>query len=246
MKFTVLKSGSKGNCTLIETDHFNLLIDAGISLKELNNYKDNIKIDIILVTHSHIDHTSGLKSLYKKYHPKIYTRNIIVLENKDYETIYLEKEFLFDNLLITSFNLSHDSDCIGFLIKDLNDLNEFVYITDTGYINEKILAKIANKKIYLIESNHDTDMLMNGKYPFFLKQRILSDKGHLSNKDCSRYLSKLIGNKTTTVILAHLSEENNTKEKARKVFYQMLEKNNLSINKFLIADQKEVLEKLEV
>lgn len=245
MKVTVLKSGSKGNSTLIEADHLNILLDAGITLKELESYdKDNI--DVILITHSHTDHTSGLKSIYKKYKPIIYTRNNDVLADENYKTTYLEKTFILDNLEIISFNLSHDSDCIGFLIKDLNDNNELVYITDTGYINSKILDKIVNKNVYIMESNHDIDMLRHGKYPFFLQQRILSDKGHLSNKDCSKYLSKLIGDKTNTIILAHLSEENNTSELALKELEKMLIKNNLNVTTIYVAKQKESLAKVEV
>ena len=88
-----------------------------------------------------------------------------------------------------------------------------VYITDTGYINRKILNRIENKDIYLIESNHDEIMLMDGPYPRFLKERVISDKGHLSNKTTAKYLKKIIGNNTKNIILAHISEKNNSKEK---------------------------------
>lgn len=100
--------------------------------------------------------------------------------------------------------------------------------------------------MYIIESNHDVKLLMNGKYPFFLQQRILSDKGHLSNKDCSRYLSTLIGDKTKYIVLAHLSEENNTPELASLELDKMLEKSNVKINKTYIAKQDESLETIEV
>lgn len=246
MKVTVLKSGSKGNSTLIETDNLNLLIDAGITLKELNNYKNNLKIDIVLITHSHSDHISGLKRIYDNYHPVIYTRNDIVLDSTSYEARYLEKEVVLENLDIISFNLSHDSDCIGFLIKDLNTNNELVYITDTGYINKKILDIIKNKNTYIIESNHDTEMLRNGPYPFYLKQRILSDLGHLSNKDCCRYLKELVGSNTKNIVLAHLSENNNTKEIALDEINNMIKENYISNVNIYAASQKEVLEEIEV
>ena len=116
----------------------------------------------------------------------------------------------------------------------------------TLYINKKILTSIVNKDMYIIESNHDVKMLMNGKYPFFLQQRILSDKGHLSNKDCSRYLSNIIGNNTKCVILAHLSEENNTPTLANIELNKMLEKSNIKLSKTYIAKQDECLETIEV
>lgn len=246
MKVTVLKSGSKGNSTLIETKTLNILIDAGITLKELQEYKNDIKIDIVFITHSHTDHTSGLKRLYKNFSPIIYTRNETVLNSTDFKSLYLEKEIFIDNLDIISFNLSHDSDCIGFLIKDLNDNNELVYITDTGYINKKILDIIKNKNTYIIESNHDVEMLRNGSYPFYLKQRILSDTGHLSNKDCCRYLKDLIGSNTKNIILAHLSENNNTKDKALEEINQMINENCIKDVNIFVAEQHKNLEKIEV
>ena len=191
MKVTVIASGSKGNATLIETKNKNMLIDAGITANEIKKrLKKDVKIDLLFITHAHIDHIKGLKSIVKEYNPSVYSRN--------------DEPYKLEDLEISFFNLSHDSDCIGLNIKE-ND-KELVYITDTGYINKKILTSIVNKDMYIIESNHDVKMLMNGKYPFFLQQRILSDKGHLSNKDCSRYLSNIIGNNTKCVILAHLNK----------------------------------------
>ena len=152
MKVTVLKSGSKGNSTLIETTNLNILIDAGITLKELQEYKNDIKIDIVFITHSHTDHTSGLKRIYKYYNPIIYTRNEIVLNSTDFKSLYLEKEIFIDNLDIISFNLSHDSDCIGFLIKDLNDDNELVITLETGQNEYKVDYVYLNDwTIYTIE-----------------------------------------------------------------------------------------------
>ena len=98
---------------------------------------------------------------------------------------------------------------MGYIFEE--DGHSLVYITDTGYINAKNHQKLSNKNMYILESNHDIDMLMNNpKYPYHLKQRILGDKGHLSNKDCSYYLSKFISENTKCIILAHLSEHNNT------------------------------------
>ena len=246
MKVTVLASGSKGNCTLLQTKDVNILIDAGISCKELEKRinKDNIKIDIILITHSHIDHIAGLKSIYNKYKPIVYTRNLDLIEKNICATNTIEGPIIVKDLIIDYFPLSHDNDCIGYIFKESN--KELVYITDTGYINSKILTNIVNKTMYIIESNHDVELLRNGKYPFFLQQRILNDTGHLSNKDCCKYLSKIIGDNTTCIVLAHLSEENNTEEIAKQELDIMLEKKELKVKKTYIAKQNESLDEVEV
>lgn len=245
MKVTVIASGSKGNATLIETKNKNMLIDAGITANEIKKrLKKDVKIDLLFITHAHIDHIKGLKSIVKEYNPSVYSRNDEVIKKNICNIIYFNEPYKLEDLEISFFNLSHDSDCIGLNIKE-ND-KELVYITDTGYINKKILTSIVNKDMYIIESNHDVKMLMNGKYPFFLQQRILSDKGHLSNKDCSRYLSNIIGNNTKCVILAHLSEENNTPTLANIELNKMLEKSNIKLSKTYIAKQDECLETIEV
>lgn len=245
MKVTVIASGSKGNATLIETKNKNMLIDAGITANEIKKrLKKDVKIDLLFITHAHIDHIKGLKSIVKEYNPSVYSRNDEVIEKNICNINYFNEPYKLEDLEISFFNLSHDSDCIGLNIKE-ND-KELVYITDTGYINKKILTSIVNKDMYIIESNHDVKMLMNGKYPFFLQQRILSDKGHLSNKDCSRYLSNIIGNNTKCVILAHLSEENNTPTLANIELNKMLEKSNIKLSKTYIAKQDECLETIEV
>ena len=114
-----------------------------------------------------------------------------------------------------------------------------VYVTDTGYINEKYFSLLQNRNLYVFESNHDIEMLLNGKYPYHLKQRILSDKGHLSNVDSAYYLSKFIGKNTTTVILAHLSDDNNTYDVALDTLKKELKRNNIKIKNILIAKQKQ-------
>ena len=245
MRVTVIASGSKGNTTLVETKSKNILIDAGISSKEIKKrLNKDINIDLLFITHAHVDHIKGLKSVYKEFKPTVFSRNDEVIEKNICDITYFDKPYILDDLEVSYFILSHVRDCIGINIKEGS--KELVYITDTGYINKKILTNIVNKDMYIIESNHDVKLLMNGKYPFFLQQRILSDKGHLSNKDCSRYLSTLIGDKTKYIVLAHLSEENNTPELASLELDKMLEKSNVKINKTYIAKQDESLETIEV
>lgn len=253
MRVSVLSSGSKGNSTYVELLNHKILIDIGTSSlyieKALNKIGvDPSDIDIILITHAHIDHVAGLKVFCKKYNPVVYISDKIEKEahleikNKiSDETINFK-----DDISITSVNLSHDvTEARGFVIEE-ND-SSLVYITDTGYISEKEFNKITNKNIYVFESNHDVEMLMNNtKYPHHTKIRILSDKGHLSNKDSSYYLSKLIGDKTKKIILAHLSEQNNTEDLAMDMLTNTFLKRNIEFNNIEIARQNEMTELFEV
>ena len=210
MKITVLASGSKGNSTLIETENKNILIDVGLPLSNLEKRlsKPFPKIDILIITHTHSDHIKGITSLLKKQKPIIYTsKDGNLNELISYENIKYDKEITLENLQIELFDLSHDVPCLGVFLKE-ND-QELVYITDTGYIKEKLLKKYQNKTIYILESNYEEEMLNHGRYPYNIKQRIRSDRGHISNEDTGRYLKKFLGNNTKYIMLAHLSEENN-------------------------------------
>lgn len=248
MKIVVLASGSKGNSTYIEHNNTKILIDFGVSsnyvekkLKDIN--VDPKEIDLILITHTHSDHIAGLNTFIKKYDTTILISPTMEEAIKDIiknpNLIYFKKEMnIDDNISIKIIKNSHDIDSYGFIINE-----KVVYITDTGYINSKHFKLIQNKEVYIIESNHDVEMLMKGRYPHYLKQRILSDKGHLSNEACGYYLSKVIGNKTKYIILAHLSEENNTSEKALEELNKKVIDD--SIIK-LVAKQKEPLEVIEI
>ena len=210
MIITNLGSGSKGNSTLIETDSLNILIDAGLSFAKLEKRlrRSFPKIDVLVLTHTHKDHIQSINKIITKYKPIF-----ITIENDKesklslYNDICYDKKIVIKDIEIETLKLSHDVPCIGLIIKE--DEKELVYITDTGYIKEKTLDKITNKDMYIIESNYDEEMLSKGSYPFYLKQRIRSPRGHLSNDDTLRYLKKIIGPRTKYINLAHLSEENN-------------------------------------
>lgn len=248
----VLSSGSKGNCTYIQTTNHKILIDIGTSslyvekaLKEIG--VDSNDIDIVLITHCHVDHVKGLKVFNKKYKPKIYITDKILkeanLEGMDFEII---RDLNKLDINIKSIPLSHDvNDIKGYVIED-ND-SSMVYITDTGYINEKNFDLITNKEIYVFESNHDVEKLMNNdRYPHHTKIRILSDKGHLSNVDSSYYLSKLVGDRTKYIVLAHLSEQNNTQELAFNTLKKALKKKEIKDKKIIVARQNELTELIKV
>lgn len=239
MKFSVLASGSTGNVTYIETAHTKILIDIGMSclyvennLKEMDVDPDTIKA--IIITHIHADHIGGLKVFVKKHKPIVYLTEKMYEELKEYlyEYVIIDDKFSFDDITITPFSLSHDApETNGYLVENNN--KSLVYITDTGYLNQKYFQMLKNRNIYIMESNHDVKMLMEGKYQYHLKQRILSDKGHLSNPDSTYYLSKMIGSNTKYIVQAHLSKENNTEEIAHETLIKMLEDYSYDIETFV-------------
>ena len=248
MQLSVLASGSKGNSCYIKTNNHNILIDIGLTsltiekkLKQINVEPKNI--DTILLTHTHVDHIAGLRVFVKKYKPKVYLSREMYKELKldlpDYE--FLEDEIKIDTLLIETVQVSHDVECNGYILIENN--KSIVYITDTGYIHEKNYEKLSNKNIYVLESNHDVEKLMTGKYPYHLKQRILSSRGHLSNDETAYYLKHLIGPDTEKIYLAHLSEENNTTEKAYNTTKEVIKDTNIEL---IIAYQNEETELITV
>jgi len=221
MKVKIISSGSKGNSTFIESNGTRILVDVGVTFQRIKKTLEEIdedvnKIDAVLISHEHSDHMSGLASLIKKIGCHVYIKKELlnpikkVIDDEYIEIV--DTDIKIGTINIDLFNTSHDVPNNGYLIED--DGKSIIYITDTGYISKKIIDITKNKSLYIIESNHDEEMLMNGPYPFILKQRVLSDTGHLSNEASTSYLKKVIGSNTNYIILAHISENNNTYELA--------------------------------
>lgn len=217
MRFCVLSSGSKGNSTYLEINNHKYLIDIGVNFLYLSKALKEIgvnpqEIEGVFITHIHEDHIGGLKKFLKEVNPTVYLSKVI------YDNIKIDIDktiFVDENPLdfVETIRLSHDTpECLGYIFNSNN--KSLVYITDTGYINQKYFDLLSNKTAYILESNHDVDMLMNSSKPYFLKMRILGDVGHISNKDCLYYLKNFIGSNTKYIVLAHLSEDNNTEELA--------------------------------
>lgn len=249
MKFCVLASGSKGNSTYVSSTNTNILIDIGTSCLYIEKKLDdlNIKpkeIKAIVLTHIHVDHTNGLKVFIKKYNPIIYLTEKMYKElNYLKNYVIIEDDFMIDDIKVGVIKTSHDVDSNGYIIENSN--KSLVYITDTGYINKKNHSKLTNKTAYVMESNHDIEMLQNGKYPYHLKQRILGDKGHLSNDSSASYLHHFIGDNTKTIVLVHISDENNTEEKALKTLSNKLKDTKYDTN-IIISTQKDRTELIEL
>lgn len=254
MLVSVLASGSKGNSTLITTDRVKILIDAGKNQKYLETALNQINlslkdIDYILITHTHADHTSALKTIIKSHKPTIVLTELMYQDLdylKNYENILLLTDNLeLEDLVIENIKTSHDtSDSRGYIVTQGN--SSVVQITDTGYLNQKYFKKLQNKTIYIFESNHNIEMLMHGRYPKWLKARVSSDVGHLSNESSAFYLTKLIGENTKEIILAHLSEENNTPELALETLNKEFVENNIKFNNIVVAKQEERTDLIEV
>ena len=211
MKIQMISTGSKGNSYLITTKENNYyLIDFGITLSKLKKYVDIKELKAIFITHIHNDHILGLKNL--KYDIPIIAKGKTkeYLENNYSLNLLDDNINKFEDISFDFFELSHDVENYGIIIKD--KINELVYITDTGYIPQKYYSLLKDKSIYLVESNYDDEMIMHSEYPYYLIQRIISDIGHLSNYQTSKFLSNVIGKNTKKVLLIHLSEHNNTKE----------------------------------
>lgn len=237
---TVLRSGSKGCMSVIYENDELILIDFGISFKVFSDFLnkeainiDKVKINII-ISHTHSDHIKGLKTLKKLKKVNIYSMKENINFLSDYSKMEVKdiNDFQSNHFILRSFPLSHDKPNIGLLIKGYK---EIVHITDTGYINSKYHKLITNKNVYILEFNHDVNRLLEGSYPIHLKQRIMSDSGHLSNHDALRYLKLFKGNNTTDLFLAHISDTNND----RKFLYNYVKKNVNDISIHLTYEDKE-------
>lgn len=253
MKVKVLASGSKGNSTYIESDSTKLLIDLGINYISLKKKLEEINVDTnkingVLITHTHNDHIKGLASFIKKTNAKVYVPITIAEQLSSIipkaNICILDRITKINEIEIELLRTSHDAPgSVGYKIN--TEEKTLVYITDTGYINERYFNRLKDADIYILESNHDEKMLMDGPYPYYLKQRVIGDEGHLSNRTSGKYLFQWIGNNTKYVILAHLSEKNNTEELAYDTVVEELGEKVENIE-LMIAKQYESTQLIEV
>ncbi|MBQ4068124.1 MAG: MBL fold metallo-hydrolase [Lachnospiraceae bacterium] len=224
MKMLSVASGSSGNCIAVCSDNTLVLVDTGISRKRieegLNKHDLTLKdASAILVTHEHSDHISGLGVVSRKDNIPIYSSKGTIdsiLENdsigkvdKDlFNYINTDETFNVGDLLINPFRISHDAaEPVAYRVYKGD--KSVAIATDMGTFTDYTVDNLRNVNALLIEANHDVRMLQTGPYPYYLKQRILSDRGHLSNERCGELLSKILHDDLKKVYLGHLSKENN-------------------------------------
>ncbi len=224
MNFCSIASGSSGNCTFVGTDQTSILIDAGISGKRMIDALHALdrkpeELDAILITHEHTDHIQGLGVLSRKFSLPIYctkgtmeqilSKNLVgEIDSSLFHPILSDQGFFIGDLCILPFSVSHDAaDPVAFRLSSEN--KSIAVTTDLGFYDDYIIDNLKNLDAVLLESNHDINMLQVGRYPYYLKQRILGLKGHLSNDSAGRLLGEILHDNMKFIMLAHLSKENN-------------------------------------
>ena len=247
LSFCSFSSGSSGNCYLVRSNETAILIDAGISTKRImeglaQTGTPKETLAALLLTHEHSDHVRSLKTLTKKKTDmKVYAnagtwsalQEALAPERKEHFTN--GKSFQIGEILVKAFSVSHDAaDPVGFSF--CAEGRQISIVTDTGYISEDVVSEVLEADLLILEANHDVDMLRIGRYPWFLKQRILGETGHLSNESAGRLLVRLLSErqKERRILLAHLSRENNFPEMAYQTVKNILEEENYHIGKQLL------------
>ncbi len=225
MKYINFHSGSRGNCTWVASASTQVMIDCGGNkrslLQSLHNWGVDLAcVDALLITHNHSDHISQLK-LFEDVKTVISPVDLKDRPNTVNPMPYIP--FWIGDIEITALVLSHDSGLTyGYVLR--HEEQRIVYVTDTGYIKGSDYPHLRNADVYIFESNHDVDMLMQTNRPHIIKARILSDTGHLSNEDSAAILAQVIGPNTKEIVLAHLSEQANTPQLAVSALQSALSK----------------------
>ena len=248
MKITVLASGSGGNTTYLETENTKILIDCGISYRQITQRLATKElslenIDGVLITHEHTDHIKGINVLLRRHDTKVYLTEdtfgnayFKVKENIDLSQIsYITpfEPFNIGDIEILPISVSHDaSDAVGYII--YAEGKKVVYITDIGYLPKRDHEVLKNADFYIFESNYDVTLLFTSNRPFYLKQRIDSVKGHMSNSDSAYNLAQLVGDKTKNVVLAHRSKECNTNQLALAAYQEIFTEYGLKVEDYNI------------
>ena len=244
LKFCSLYSGSTGNSLLVQSDSTSILIDAGVSAKKIVDALETLNIPAdsisgILITHEHSDHIRGLGTLSKKYGIPVFAniktwqampneKEKISFENQ--RIIDFDTEFLIGDLNILSFPIPHDASCpCGYNI--MNSGKKITIATDIGHISAEMMPYLENSCFALLESNYDKEVLRYSSYPQKLKARISGPNGHLSNTTCGKLIGHLTQSGLCSVMLGHLSKENNFPELAYQTVLEELHNCNIDCSK---------------
>ncbi len=243
LNFYSLSSGSSGNCYYLGNEFHGILIDAGIPATSIRKFLRNMDISMqtimgVLVTHNHIDHIRGLELLTRKNCLPAFTTHKIwksiltprmKISSDSIREIPLKQKFHLAGFDIEAFPVCHDApETIGFHI--CTGDKKITIATDLGHICKTAASYIRAANLLVIESNYDEQMLMNGRYPHFLKARIRSDHGHLGNHQTSAFLADNFGDNLSNICLAHLSKNNNTPEKVLQTLQQTFSERGIKLN----------------
>ena len=256
MKICSLASGSKGNCLYLETGETRVLIDVGLSLRETLLRMEAVGIDAcgvhaVLVTHEHIDHIRSAGSFARKFNVPVFASHLVRAKADKYFKKTVVNEFEagtaldFRDVRIDPVPITHDScDPVGFVVESRE--GRAASVTDLGIVTRLITEKLRGCRFLNLESNHDVDMLMNGPYPWELKQRIKSRHGHISNEESLELLHELAHEGLEALVMAHLSEVNNHPDHVVKTTESFLRNQNVCSPRIVIGDQYKASAVLEI
>ena len=243
LNFCSLSSGSSGNCYYIGNEFYGILIDAGISATSIRKFLRDMNISMqtimgVLITHNHSDHIKGLEVLTRKNRlPAFTTQKVwesivspgMKISRDCIREIPLQQKFHLAGFDIEAFPVFHDApETIGYHICSGN--KKITIVTDLGHICQTSAPYIKEANLLVIESNYDEQMLLNGRYPYYLKKRIQSDNGHLGNLQTSTFLADIDHENLSYICLAHLSKNNNTPEKALETLKRTLSEKGINLN----------------
>jgi phosphoribosyl 1,2-cyclic phosphodiesterase len=253
----VLASGSRGNCTYVATERARLLVDGGLSAREIERRLLSIgaspkDLSGIVVTHEHVDHVRGVGTLSRRYKLPVYLNKQTHLHLPDSvgrldqkEEFVTGRSFFIEDVTIHPFAISHDGvDPVGFTLA--NGLAKIGVCTDLGAATKLVYRHLEHCSVLILEANHDMEMLKNGPYPWPVKQRIKSRVGHLSNEQSVDILSRVFSENLKEVVLAHISETNNTAEMVLKTFTGLLDNHMRERLKITPASQHQPLDPIQL
>ncbi|MCK4535613.1 MAG: MBL fold metallo-hydrolase [Desulfuromonadales bacterium] len=247
MRITLLASGSRGNAILVSSGQTRILVDAGLSAREICRRLECVgiapdSIAALLITHEHSDHIRGLGPLARRLRLPVYLHTELAGTLKDVGVPSAVHEFdesqelLIGELAVRSFPITHDARCpVGFTVD--GPQGKVGIATDLGIATRLVAERLRGCRTLVLESNHDEDLLRDGPYPWKLKQRVRSKHGHLSNRDSAQLLEGLLWDGLDAVLLAHLSETNNCPDLARSVAAEVIAGQNSCSPELLVGRQ---------
>jgi len=265
MRMCSIASGSSGNCIYTGSDTTHILIDTGISGKRTEEGLKKLdlsmkEIDAVFITHEHADHIQGLGVLTRKYHVPVYctsgTKRAILedtsigkVDPSLFTEIEADEVYRLKDLDITPFHISHDAaEPVAYRI--CHDGKKCAICTDLGVYNDYIVENLKGMDVLLLEANHDVRMLQVGPYPYYLKNRILGERGHLSNETSGQLLCRILHDQLQAIVLGHLSQQNNLPELAYETVRMEIAMSDVPYTgsdfPLMVAKRSEVSEVIEI